>query len=197
MIARLIPRYGEPHRRYHTWAHVAHVFSTSEQISWDRSIQLSLAIFYHDAICDPLAKDNEERSAALLVDEGKRFGVPESVLAESAALVRLTANAGAALLGRDRDLGHSVRDRASVLLDADLSILGQSEDVFDAYEDAIQKEYATVPDDLFRPGRRKILVDLLARRTIFFTEHGRKLWEEAARENLTRSVARLGEPVKT
>jgi hypothetical protein len=23
MIARLIPRYAEPHRRYHTWSHIA------------------------------------------------------------------------------------------------------------------------------------------------------------------------------
>ena len=182
MIARLIPRYAEPHRRYHTWSHIAHVFDASERISEDRSQPLALAIFYHDAVYDPLAADNEERSARLLLEEGQRAGVPENILREAAMLVRLTRHAGPAL---------DLTERACVLLDSDLAILGEDEAIFDRYEEAIRQEYAAVPNADFAAGRSKILAELLSHERIYKTERGRALWEAMARKNITRSIRHL------
>ena len=183
MISRLIPRYAEPHRRYHTWSHVAHVFDASERISEDRSLPLALAIFYHDAVYRPGHAGNEEESAELLLSEGNRSGLPPDVLKEAAALVQLTAHAAG-------DVDAS--ERARVLLDADLSILGAPEDAFDAYERAVAEEYTTVfsPAKFFA-GRKDFLEKLLKREWIFHSERGRRLWEGPARANIARSIASL------
>lgn len=182
MISRLIPRYAEPHRRYHTWRHIGHVFEASERISEDRSTRLALAIFYHDAIYDPLASDNEERSAELLLDDGRRAKLPEDVLREAAMLVRATKHSGP-----EKDL----TERACVLIDSDLAILGEDEAIFDQYEEAIRQEYASVSETDFATGRMQILSGLTQRKNLYLTERGRALWEAAARENIARSLRRL------
>lgn len=183
LISRLIPRYAEPHRRYHTWSHVAHVFDASERISEDRSLTLGLAIFFHDAVYRPERTDNEEESARLLLAEGEKARLPPSILKEASALVRITAHAGS-------DVDAS--ERARVLLDADLSILGAPADAFEAYERAVAEEYTSVfsPKE-FLVGRKAFLEKLLKREWIFYSERGRRLWEGAARTNIARSIASL------
>lgn len=78
-----------------------------------------------------------------------------------------------------------------VLVDIDLSILGQPEAVFDEYERNIRKEYEMVPDDQFRAGRAKVLESFLDRPTIYSTECFQQRYEERARANLVRSLAKL------
>lgn len=176
LLSRLIPRYAEPHRRYHTWSHIGAVFDACERISNDKSRQLALAIFFHDAIYDPLRSDNEERSADLCRDECARAGLDPAVASEACELILATK--------------HSIApktERARVLVDADLSILGMEEPVFDAYEDAIRAEYVVVPQLPFATGRALIVRGFLDRECIFQTERGRTLWEEQAHKNLMRS----------
>ena len=69
--AELRARYAEPHRRYHNLVHVEAV--SRPLISWllrNRSLMtiglvVRLAAWFHDAVYDPRATDNEERSAQL------------------------------------------------------------------------------------------------------------------------------------
>ena len=65
--ADLVERHAEPHRHYHVLAHVAHVLDhlevTAEGLPDDRALRL--AAWYHDAVYDPRAGDNEAASAAL------------------------------------------------------------------------------------------------------------------------------------
>jgi predicted metal-dependent HD superfamily phosphohydrolase len=81
---------------------------------------------------------------------------------------------------------------AAVVADVDLAILGSSYEVFDRYEAAIRAEYASVPDAAFREGRARILRAFLARPAIFTTPPLNEALELRARENLVRSLARLG-----
>jgi predicted metal-dependent HD superfamily phosphohydrolase len=182
LISRLIPRYSEPHRHYHTWHHIAEVFDASEQISTDKSLELTLAILFHDAVYNPLAKDNEERSAELLIDEGKRAEIDVDVLQDAVWLVLQTRHLGGAVAEPSFD---AVADeRASVLLDADLSILGSEPKIFDLYDRAIRQEYSAVSDHDFAEGRAKFVKGMLNRKTIFRTAKGQELWESQARRNL-------------
>ena len=56
-----------PERGYHTWSHplalLRHFESVKAQLNDPVSVEC--AILFHDAIYDPLAKDNEVRSAQL------------------------------------------------------------------------------------------------------------------------------------
>lgn len=70
------------------------------------------------------------------------------------------------------------------LLDADLSILGKSPQVYLEYTKQIRKEYSIYPDFLYKPGRKKVLQHFLALENIFKTEYFKNKYESQARENI-------------
>ena len=64
-------RYAEPHRSYHNLAHVEAVLAAvdqlaaAEQLDDDDWSVVRLGAWFHDAVYDPRATDNEELSAQL------------------------------------------------------------------------------------------------------------------------------------
>ena len=80
-----------------------------------------------------------------------------------------------------------------VLSDADLAILAAAPERYAEYAADVRREYAHVPDDLFRAGRAAVLRDLLAKPSLFHTAHAREHWEAAARANVE---AELGSAVE-
>ena len=177
----LIRRWSEPHREYHDLDHLRHVLTTLDEllsagVAFDHEAAV-LAAWFHDAIYEIAAPDNEERSA--LLAESMLAG--RGIRLEVARLVRATA-------------AHYVEDgdaNAAALCDADLSILGSDASVYDEYRAKVRREYAAVPDELYRPGRADVLEQLLGLDALFHTEIGRARWEDRARKNLMREVAEL------
>ena len=192
---RLVARYAEPVRRYHTVDHVTAVLATVEQL-WPADHDpgepvatldcdaVRLAGWFHDAIYDPTRPDNEARSAALARAELASLAVPGPTVAETSRLIDLTAGHGPA--GDDR--------AGAVLVDADLAILAALPAVYDRYAAAIRSEYAHVPDGAFRDGRRAVLASFLGAATIFSTAEGRRRFEAPARANLRAEHDRLQAP---
>jgi len=175
-------RYAEAHRRYHNAAHIAGCLHWFDKVSdeVDDPVALELAIWFHDAVHDPRASDNEERSADLAHTTIVRsVGNPD--LAQRVALLIHTTKT------------HEPGDRADArwLLDIDLAILGQSEAIFAAYDAGIRAEYAWVDDAAFAAGRRAVLEGFLARSCIYRTAWFRTRFEARARVNLARAVTRL------
>jgi predicted metal-dependent HD superfamily phosphohydrolase len=183
VISDLLGRWAEPHRSYHTLDHLAVTLDVADAWSaYADDIDLvRLALFYHDAIYDPRASDNEARSADLSTADLARCSVPRPARDEVHRLVRLTA-------------GHTVdpSDRnGSLMADADLAVLAWDWPSYRAYATAIRAEYAHVPDDLFRAGRTHVLQGLLALPTLYRIEPLRTQWEAKARANLKRELADL------
>lgn len=175
----LLRRYAEPHRAYHSLAHIEHCLDEFEPVRRMASNPdaVELALWFHDAVYKPRATDNEERSAELV----RRLpGLPRGVAGRAAELVLATRHASPPA---DPD--------AELVVDVDLAILGQPADRFDRYEDEIRREYSWVPGFLFRSKRRSILRSFLQRPSIFRTSYFRARHETAARSNLERSLARL------
>ena len=170
ILALLKARYAEPHRRYHTMEHIEHCLREFDPRQAREPEAVELAIWFHDAVYDTRRSDNEERSAAWLLEL-----MPEAKRA--AELILVTKHHRA-----------STPDEA-LLVDVDLAILGQPGDVFDRYERRIREEYAWVPGILFRHKRAKILRGFLERPFIYGTEHFRAKYEAAARANLLRSTS--------
>jgi predicted metal-dependent HD superfamily phosphohydrolase len=178
----LSARYAEPQRAYHTLRHVAHCldeFRAVRSLAQD-PVAVEMALWYHDAVYDPRAKDNEERSAALAARVAAAMGLPAARTLRVADLIRVSTHAG---LAPDPD--------AQLFADIDLAILGQPPEDFDEYERQVRVEYAWVPDPLFRAGRAKILRAFLERPSIYGSDVFRRKYEESARRNLQNSLQKL------
>lgn len=180
----LLRAWAAPVRHYHTTAHLVDSLTRlneSAPAPAERDL-VETAIWFHDAVYDPLADDNEERSAAWARRSLAKLGVRPGTIEEVARLILLTRHAA------------PPGDPAGRLLcDIDLSILGRGPAEFDAYDRGIRAEYAAVPDAVYREGRRRILAALLARQPLYATERFRERYEAAARANLRRALDRLGD----
>ncbi|MGC4960946.1 HD domain-containing protein [Gordonia sp. DT101] len=177
----LISRWSEPQRRYHTVEHLRRVLESLRELQ-DSSVEFDvvpvrLAAWFHDAVYDIPGHDNEIRSAEL----ASTMLAGHGSAGEVTRLVRITAT-------------HHVTpgDRnAAALCDADLSILGAAPADYARYTQQVREEYASVPDEYFRPGRADVLRGLLNQQSIFHTGYGHKRWEERARRNVTDEIVEL------
>ncbi|MBK8475116.1 MAG: hypothetical protein IPL39_02065 [Opitutaceae bacterium] len=174
--------YSQPVRRYHNAAHIAACLRELDTplVTPANVDALEFAIWFHDAIYDPKASDNEEQSAALA----------RECIAGAGGSPALTTQVGTLVLSTKTHDPECATD-ARWLIDIDLSILGKSEREFDAYETAIHAEYSWVDDTLFRQRRAAILEQFLSRTQIFSTEPFHSKYEVPARANLRRSITKL------
>jgi predicted metal-dependent HD superfamily phosphohydrolase len=177
---RLVSEYRD--RPYHNLDHVSQClreFDRLAKLAKDPHA-LESALWFHDAIYDSRANDNEERSAQLATDGLARMGVTGQFPLAVQSLILLTKH-NRKPKGMDQ----------SIIIDVDLSILGQQPDVFDRYEAGVRKEYAWLSDDEFWPKRKTFLKNLLARDTLYHTDLCLEKYEAAARRNLQRSIDRI------
>lgn len=181
--ARVIARYAEPHRSYHSTEHLAAVQNrVTEFAGADHDLFLvRLAAFYHDAIYDIPTREltNEEASARLSIRELSRTGLEQEDLNEVARLIRLTAT----------HVPGSRDPNGELLCDADLAVLGGTPEAYARYVEQVRQEYAHAPRLDFVRGRFQILREL-AGRDLFQTARGRSL-NERARFNLVAECRSL------
>lgn len=179
----LARNYSEPQRHYHNFRHIAEcleMFDSARQLA-EQPLAVEMAIWFHDAVYDPRAPDNEEQSAALARQCLSAAGAGNRFVETVSSLVLATKSHDAS---RERN--------ASVLVDVDLGIFGQSETRFQEYETQIRKEYSWVPITTFTSRRAEILERFLGRKRIYTTDFFHEKFEQQARSNLQRSLRRLG-----
>jgi predicted metal-dependent HD superfamily phosphohydrolase len=173
-------RYAEPQRHYHTMQHLGECLAwfEREQALAEQPGEVALALWFHDAVYDVHAHDNEARSADWARQALRAAGANEAAAERVHALVMATCH-DAVPEGRDAEL----------LIDIDLSILGAERARFDEYERQVGAEYAFVPDAVRLPRRRAILQRFLDRQAIYATPRMHAQLEERARLNLRCSIA--------
>lgn len=182
LLAQLCTRYSETHRHYHTLQHLdaclGHLARLRDQAN--RAPEVAIALWFHDAIYDIGATDNERRSADWASTALAAAGVTPQVADRVHALIMVTRH----------DQPPQTPDQA-LLLDIDLAILGAPGAVFDGYEQQIFREYQSVPPAAMRSNRRRILQGFLDRPRIYHTQTMHDAREALARENLQRSIQAL------
>lgn len=182
LFVELVGRYSEPHRFYHTLQHLRECFSVLEPASHlaGRLAEVQLALWFHDAVYDTRAQDNEEQSARWAEQSLVAAGANSDAAAQVRELVLATKHR-AVPQGED----------AKLLVDVDLSILGAAEPRFAEYERQVRQEYEWVPKDAFRQRRARVLASFLDRSSIYSTAWFAARLEEQARKNLSRSLKEL------
>jgi len=174
---RLSAMYSEPHRHYHTLAHVVEMLECLEESSdliADRDV-MELAVWFHDAVYDSTAAHggNEGASADLLSDtcSGAAVAPAHAIILHSA------------------DHGPSGDPDTQLFCDLDLYRLAGSYETFLKHGDDVRREYAWIDDDAWAVGRAKFMGRLQERPAIYQTGYWRGRLETQARSNIARLLA--------
>lgn len=183
IITDLLARHGEPQRRYHGRGHLCSLFYLmalhAPHIPPGSSPRL--AIWWHDAVYDPQARDNEDRSAELAREQLAQLSAPAALIQTTANLILMTKNHWSGPSAGDGDY----------FLDADIAILGAPIAVYDRYASDIRQEYAWATDPTYRSGRTAFLQSTLDRRRLFRTDAFETAYGQQARANIARELLSL------
>ena len=171
-------RYAEPHRHYHTEDHVRHCLQELDRVAHlagDRDA-LEMAIWFHDAIYDPVADDNELQSAELFVSVADKRIRP-ALISKVYELILVTTHDSIPVSPDER-----------VVVDIDLSSFGLDWSEFHADSLALREESCRRTDKEFYTAQLRFDRDLLARPTLFSTGFFRDRYEQKARSNVERRI---------
>ncbi len=175
--------YSDKNRFYHNWDHIKNCldeFSAARYLAVHTN-EVELALWFHDAIYDTRAKDNEEQSALMAYHVCIAAGLHQ-LFTERVKRRILVTNHIVVPENIDEKL----------MVNIDLSILGKPADEFDEYEKNIRKEYSRVVlEEEYKKGRKDILQGFLDRPVIYSIDLFKDKYEEQARENLEKSIKQL------
>lgn len=188
VLEDLRTRLAEPHRMYHGQAHIDAMLAqlSVERAAFHAPEAVELAIWFHDAVYQPGAADNERRSAALLHQALQ--GLVASTLLEAAELMILATEHHAIPPGLPAPLAADL----AAFLDLDMAILGAPPAAYDLYAAGVAREFAPlVGEAAYRQGRAAFLRRTLAAGTpLFHTAPARDALEAPARANMLRELRR-------
>jgi len=178
--AFLIEKYSEPQRFYHTLKHIEDCLKKCEKVKHeiDDLKPFQVALLYHDLFYAPKRKDNEEKSAEYAFELLNKSNFDNAQKVKD--LILLTKHPS---IPKTQD--------EMLLLDIDLSILGEEQSIYEIYEENIRKEYIDVPKVMYSFGRKKLLKKFLAQERLFHTDYFYKKYEDQARTNLKWAIERL------
>jgi predicted metal-dependent HD superfamily phosphohydrolase len=172
--------YAQPQRHYHTQQHLSECLALWQQLQAHAQHpgEVALALWFHDAVYEVKASDNERRSADWALRALLAAGADAAMAQRVHALVMATCHAAPT----------QTPDQA-LLVDIDLAILGAAPERFTQYEQQVRDEYAWVPGFLYRRKRREVMRGFAQRTPLYQTAAVRARLEAQARVNLMRYMA--------
>ncbi len=175
--------YSRKKRHYHTLQHLENLLEQLTAIKaslkdWDAVL---FSLYYHDIIYNSLKSDNEEKSAAVAVKRMQQIAVPADTIEHCRAMIAAT-----------KSHHQSADSDTNYFTDADLSILGQSWEIYLQYCQNVRKEYALYPNMVYNPGRKKVLQHFLSMERIYKTDFFYNTFERQAKQNMQREIELLG-----
>jgi predicted metal-dependent HD superfamily phosphohydrolase len=167
-------------RHYHT---LTHLDACLRELDGARELALrpgevELALWFHDVIYRTWRHDNEQQSATLAA-RTLRIAAIDTVERIRQMVLATT----------HREEGFA--GDTALVLDIDLSILGQPEEVYAQFERAIRREYWWVTRARYVAGRTKVLRKFLERRSIYQHDRFYEKYEARARANIAGAIEQL------
>jgi predicted metal-dependent HD superfamily phosphohydrolase len=182
VFRQLVHAYETPPRAYHNLGHILFCLNEFRPVEHllNNPDAVEATIFFHDAIYDPRATDNELQSAHLAARSLHSLSATQMLIDTVYTLI----------LDTQHRSPPSTPD-GQYLVDIDLAILGRSPAEFDTYDRAIREEYAHVPEPTYRPARAKVLRSFLSRPHLYHTPHFQRKYAHQAHINLANAIAGL------
>lgn len=178
----IVLNYSESNRYYHNLSHLENLLFELQYVKpfiMDWNILL-FSLYYHDVIYDVKSTSNEEDSAEYAAKVMRQLKISEPVISKCKQQITATK-----LHQKERDTD------LNFFIDADLSILGASREIYLAYTQQIRKEYSVYSDDIYIPGRKNVLNHFLNMKSIFKTGYFFEKYELIARLNLQCEIETL------
>ncbi len=180
MHQRLLVAYNEPHRVYHRLTHIESCFRIFREVVHlaNNADALALAIWFHDAIYNIDAEDNEQRSADWFLEKTEGlFEDPLRDLVKEHILATMHC-------------GTDIKDHDSqIMVDIDLFSFGKPWPEFLRDSEDVRAEKRHVPDEQFYPKQCGFQQFLLKQPRFFQSDYFYRHYEKQARKNLTRFMA--------
>ncbi|WP_159732485.1 hypothetical protein [Methylosinus sp. Ce-a6] len=195
--AALDAAYRQPHRSYHSWAHIDELLAGLERFDSlaSRPDLIAAAIFWHDAVHLARDPDGKIRSDRQNVRDSIAAFRRHTLLGGSEAqavedLVMATADHVGARAETEHYPGFC--DDLDLFVDLDLSPLAAPWDIFAANTQKIRSESVGVEEAEFAASQARML-EGLARgdAPVFRRAETRAAWDATARVNLARCIAGL------
>jgi len=179
---RLQSAYAQKHRAYHTSRHIDECLSLLDELKHlaEHPSEVECALWFHDAIYEPMSKLNEERSANWMAEFGATVGLGSDSIARIRAHIMATRHVA---LPADSD--------SRLVVDIDLAILGAAPSRYAEFERDVRREYRWVPEIVYRPKRAAILQSFLDRPRIYHWEPAYERFERGARANVSGAIGAL------
>ena len=174
----LIAAYSEKQRAYHTIQHLYECLVLLESIRADLNdaYAVELALWFHDAVYDPQAKNNELKSVELF-EQYLAEDLPTEIIQKIKRWILATQK-------------HEATDELDLqfLLDMDLAILAATPARFAEYEQQIQEEYAWVDLEIYANKRKEVLMHFYQTEPLYQTEYFQQNFEQRAKGNLKNII---------
>jgi len=181
-LEAVIQSYCESQRHYHTLQHIAECLdSLSEYASIANHYdEVCIALWMHDLVYNPRAKNNElqsaQKSTALMQEAGISQKSCEQVYQHIMATVT----------------HRNVENKDSCLVMAiDMLILAAKMPRLLEYETQIRQEYSHVPSIIYRYKRKAVLKGFLKQESIFYVPEISRSYEQKARDNIKFLIGKI------
>ncbi len=179
--------YREPHRHYHTTAHIVFCLDELDKVSADikqrgavlQQDAVELSIWFHDVVLEIPGANNEQKSAQLFleVSDGRLDNDLRNRVHD--AIIATTHKTSPDVL------------ESQLTVDIDLSGLAQSWPEFFVDSRNVRTEFSHLSDKEFNVGQGKFMKSLLDRASIYSTEYFLGTHEATARKNVARLIDKL------
>ena len=166
--------YTESHRYYHTFQHIEHCLlqlsDCAQYIKYPQEVEL--AIWFHDVIYVPGAKDNEQKSADLFGQLFVTILAPENLNRIKSLILSTTHNT------------ELTTNDEKFMVDIDLSSFAASNKQYQKNNLNLRKEQLNLSDYDFNKKQLSLLNLIIKRERIFKTRFFYENLEQAARVNI-------------
>ena len=183
----IVQRYLEPNRYYHTTTHISNMVNNSLKyynFTPKDDIRLHFAIYFHDAVYDPLSVNNESDGVALFLDYlyHNKLSYDKSVITVN----ELASSVSTMIMATKHH--DPLSEMSKYLIDLDLWELANKKKYKENLK-LIRQEFSMFDDQTFNSKRKIWLDTMILKPNIYFTDYCiDNDFEKKARKNLVREL---------
>lgn len=172
--------YSQNGRHYHTLSHINECLKHLDSVDIFEKRNVEIALWFHDVVYIPLQNENEQASAFFAESKLFELGECENDINRIKELIMVTKHPS-----EPKNISEKI------LVDIDLSILGEHPVVYAKYEENIRKEFRMVAERKYYEGRLNVLNSILQKRRIYTTDYFHDNYENQARTNMTNAIIHI------